>query len=61
MISQTQNTFKWPSKIKEILLSVGRPDLWENQFQIQQTNVHKVVKRILIDQYEQELHEQLQL
>ena len=61
MVSQTQSTFKWPNKIKEILLSVGRPDLWENQFQIQQTNVHKTVKRILIDQYKQEWHEQLQL
>ena len=36
--------------------------LRENQFQIQQTNnVHKVVKRCLIDQYKQEWHEQLQL
>ena len=61
MVSQTHTTFKWPNKIKEILLSVGRPDLWENQFQIQQTNVHKTVKRILIDQYKQEWHEQLQL
>ena len=61
MVSQTHNTFKWPNKIKEILLPVGRPDLWEKQFQIQQTNVHETVKRILIDQYKQKWHEQLQI
>ena len=60
-VKYTQNNCNCIPTIKEILLSVGRLDLWENQFQIQQTNVHRVVKRILIDQYMQEWHEQLQL
>ena len=49
MLSLPQGSFKWPDKIKEILISVGRPDLWNNQFQITQRNLHKT-EQILIDQ-----------
>ena len=60
MLSLPQGSFKWPDKIKEILISVGRPDLWNNQFQITQRNLHKTIKQILIDQFKQSWHDQLQ-
>jgi hypothetical protein len=60
MINQTNNDYKWPNKIKEILFSVGRPDLWENQFQIRNKNIHKHIRQILIDQFKQKWHDELQ-
>ena len=60
MLNDPNNNYKWISKIKDILFSVGRPDLWYNQFQITNLNTHKQIKQILIDQYKQEWHNQLQ-
>lgn len=60
MLNLPNSNFKWISKIKEILNSVGRPDMWENQFHLNQTNIHKQVKQTLIDQFKQQWHEQLQ-
>ena len=60
MLNQHNKNFMWINKIKEILLSVGRPDLWENQFSINQLNIHKYIKTILIDQFKQSWHDQLQ-
>ena len=61
MLASPQHNFKWPNKIKEILITVGRPDLWENQFNINQGNLHKTIKQTLIDQFKQNWHEQLSL
>ena len=60
MLSLPEGSFKWLDKIKEILTSVGRLDLWVNQFLIEQKNIHKGVKQILIDQFKQNWHDQLQ-
>ena len=60
MFNLPDNSFKWMNKIKEILTSVGRPDLWDNQFQISDEMLHKKIKRILIDQFKQTWHENLQ-
>ena len=59
MLSLPQGSFKWHDKIKEILISVGRPDLWHNQFQTTQRNLHKTIRQILIDQFKN-WHDQLQ-
>ena len=61
MLASPQHNFKWPKKIKEILITVGRPDLWENQFNINQGNLHKTIKQTLIDQFKENWHEQLSL
>ena len=61
MLASPQHNFKWPNKIKEILITVGRPDLWENQFNINQGNLHKTIKQTLIDQFKENWHEQLSL
>ena len=61
MLNQPNENCMWINKIKEILLSVGRPDLWENQFVIKQLNLPKYIpryiKNILIDQ---QWHDHLQ-
>ena len=54
-------TFKWTDTVKEILLSTGRPDLWENQFNSNNANIHKQIKQTLIDQFKQNWQSQLQL
>lgn len=54
------NNFKWVDKIKANLTTVGRPDLWENQFQINSKTIHKEIKRILIGQFNQDWHSQQQ-
>ena len=59
MIHLQDNIFKWPNKIREILHKVGRPDLWDNQFLITHENIHKMVKKTLIDQFKQNRCEQL--
>lgn len=59
LMTLPQTNLKWPNKIKEILFSVGRPDLWETQFENAHTNIDKLVKRILIDQFKQSWNEQL--
>jgi hypothetical protein len=61
IINQPTINVKWCNKIKEILNSVGRPDLWQNQFQINQQYIHRQVKQTLIDQYKQSWHEELQI
>ena len=60
MLSLPQRSFKWLDEIKEIVTSVGRLDLWVNQFLIEQKNIHKGVKQILIDQFKQTWHDKLQ-
>ena len=60
MLSLPEGSFKWLGKIEEILTSVGRLDLCVNQFLIEQKNIHKGVKQILIDQFKQNWHDQLQ-
>ena len=55
MIHIQDNNFKWPNKIREILHKEGRPDLWDNQFLITYENIHKMVKKTLIDQFKQKL------
>jgi hypothetical protein len=59
MMHLPDNNFKWANKIKEILQSVGQPDLWNNQFELTHKNIHKLVKQTLIDQFKQSWHEQL--
>lgn len=51
--------FKWLNKIKQILNTVGRPDLWTHQNHMQQSNIGSFVKQTLIDQFKQLWHEQL--
>lgn len=60
MTSFPNHEFKWTSKIRDILNSVGRPDLWQNQTQINHLHIHKLIKQILIDQYKQSWYAQLQ-
>ena len=60
MINEHQNyNFKWLNKIKSILQSVGRPDIWENQFNTDLKYIHKQVKQTLIDQFKQKWHSEL--
>lgn len=44
---------KWINQIKNTLNEVGRTDIWLNQDQIVYKNVHKLVKSILTDQFQQ--------
>ena len=60
MMNQRDSNFKWSNKIKEILYKVGRADLWQNQFQINHNQIHKIIKQTLIDQFQQQWHAQLQ-
>ena len=60
MMNQRDSNFKWSNKIKEILCKVGRADLWQNQFQINHNQIHKIIKQTLIDQFQQQWHAQLQ-
>ena len=59
MIRDPNSEYKWLSKIREILNSVGRADLWQNQENINHMHIHKHIKQILIDQYKQSWHAQL--
>ena len=59
-IIDQHDSMKWPEKIKDILTSVGRPDIWHNQFNININNIHRQIKQTLIDQFKQQWHEQLQ-
>ena len=61
MLSQPNLNFKWLNKIKEILTSVGRPDIWQNQTQITQNNIHIQIKQTLIDQFKQSWNAELQI
>jgi hypothetical protein len=61
MLSQPNLNFKWLNKIKEILTSVGRPDIWQNQTQITQNNIHIQIKHTLIDQSKQSWNAELQI
>ena len=60
MMNQRDSNFKRSNKIKEILYKVGRVDLWQNQFQINHNQIHKIIKQTLIDQFQQQWHAQLQ-
>ena len=55
LLNQENTNFKWLSKIKQILDSVGLTHFWQDQFAgMMPLNLHTEVKRILIDQYKQE-------
>ena len=53
MLNQNNIEYKWINKIKDILNSVGRTELWINQTQITQQNIHMKIKQCLIDQHKQ--------
>ena len=60
MLHLRNNNFKWMNKIKNILETVGRPDIWINQGILPvPKNLHKYVKQIVVDQYIQEWNAQL--
>ena len=59
MTSQNNSEFKWIQKIKSILNTVGRNDLWVKQKNITNKNIHKQIKQTLIDQFKQSWHAQL--
>ena len=59
MLNQNNLEYKWVNKIKDILNSVGRTDLWLNQHEITQKNIHKNIKQCLVDQYKQSWNAQL--
>ena len=49
-----QNTeYRWTEKIKNILRTVGRNDLWIYQENITNKNIHRQIKQTLIDQFKQ--------
>jgi len=60
MLNQPNGDYKWPNKIKDILCSVGRPDIWENQTTINLNKIHLIIKQILIDQSKQKWQSTLQ-
>ena len=53
MLSQSNTEYKWLKNVKNILTSVGRPDIWLNQDQLTSTGISNVIKQTLIDQYKQ--------
>ena len=59
MLSQPNYESKWIGKIKNILNTVGRPDIWQNQSELRHNNLHLLVKQTLIDQFKQSWHDQL--
>lgn len=61
MLNNTNQSFRWVNKIKEILNSVGRTDLWINQNTIVNKSTPLRIKLTLIDQYKQFWHEQMQI
>jgi hypothetical protein len=49
MVNLPNSNFKWLSEIRNILNTVGRPDLWQNQFQLtQKIYINKLNKLSLI-------------
>lgn len=59
MFNLPDNNYKWLNKIKEILSSVGRYDLWQNQEEIRQRNIHKQIKEALINKFKQSWQDDL--
>ena len=53
MLSQSNTEYKWLKNVKNILTSVGRPDIWPNQDQLTSIGISNVIKQTLIDQYKQ--------
>lgn len=49
MMRQQNSRFKWFNKIKEVLYSVGRPDLWLHQHSINDKLIHKSIKQTLLN------------
>ena len=52
---------KWIPCIQNILAEIGRMDLWNNQNNLPQYSIKRLIKQILIDQYKQNWHSSLQL
>ena len=52
--------FKWTRNVQAILQEVGRNDIWLNQNENISSNTHKLVKKILFDQFVQKWHNSLQ-
>ena len=61
MLHNSNQNFKWLNKIKEILNSVGRTDLWISQNSLLNKSTPSRIKMTLIDQYKQTWHDQMQL
>ena len=57
--NQPNTEFKWIIQIKHILNNTGRSDLWLNQRNITDRQIHKYTKQIHIDQYKQTWSSQL--
>ena len=60
MIHTTDFNSKWIECIKSILNGIRRSDIWINQSTYINDDTHKIVKKILIDQYQQQWHNNLQ-
>ena len=60
MIHTTDFNSKWIEYIKSILNGIGRSDIWINQSIYMNDDTHKIVKKILIDQYQQQWNNNLQ-
>lgn len=60
MLNHSDQNYKWINKIKDILNSVGRTDLWINQNTAVNKSIPYRIKLTLIDQYKQIWHDQMQ-
>ena len=50
---------KWIPCIQNILAEIGRMDLWNNQNNLPQYSIKRLIKQILIDQYKHNWHSSL--
>ena len=58
-LNRPNTQFKWLNKVKSILESIGRPDIWLNQNESASKNIHLLVKRTLLDQFIQKWREDM--
>ena len=62
ILLNTQNfKSKWITEIKSILTEIGRQDIWLNQNTYLHNNTKSLVNKILIDQYQQQWHSNLEI
>ena len=57
--NQPNTELKWIIQIKHILNNAGSSDLWLNQRNVTDRQIHKYIKQIYIDQYKQTWSSQL--